>query len=170
MNLYLRGCVFKTLIISPSLYLRFAKEPSPWRFCFRYKATMSFHGDGNRKEFLADVSSFANTDGGMTIFGISEASGLPIQANGFNCTDADAWGPLWAHSSVWWSWVPHWKIVYGCCRGPGIQGLLIYLPLTSLDQPKLPFLKECYSKMKIRSVEELAGRFHTQWWHCSSVL
>jgi predicted HTH transcriptional regulator len=51
---------------------------------------MSFHGDGNRKEFLADVSSFANTDGGMMIFGISEASGLPIQANGFNCTDADA--------------------------------------------------------------------------------
>ncbi len=37
-----------------------------------YKAILPTNGDEGKKEFLADVSSFANTDGGDIIFGILE--------------------------------------------------------------------------------------------------
>lgn len=37
-----------------------------------YKAILPTNGDESKKEFLADVSSFANTDGGDIIFGVLE--------------------------------------------------------------------------------------------------
>ena len=37
-----------------------------------YKETLPGNADGDKKEFLADVSSFANLNGGDIIFGIKE--------------------------------------------------------------------------------------------------
>ncbi len=42
-----------------------------------YKQVMPGLTDADKKEFLADVSSFANTAGGDLIFGITESQGLP---------------------------------------------------------------------------------------------
>ena len=37
-----------------------------------YKEQLAFSGDADKKEFLADVSAFANTNGGVLLYGISE--------------------------------------------------------------------------------------------------
>jgi hypothetical protein len=42
-----------------------------------YKRETYGNSDGDKREFLADVSSFANTIGGDIVIGIDEASGLP---------------------------------------------------------------------------------------------
>jgi len=46
------------------------------------------HAD-DKKEFLADVSSFANASGGDLIFGVSEDGGIPTEANGVAMDDVD---------------------------------------------------------------------------------
>ncbi|MFC0512994.1 helix-turn-helix domain-containing protein [Mucilaginibacter angelicae] len=85
------GMRFKDLnFVTFTDILDLIKSQVPEDSSLDYKATLSLQGDGNKKEFLADVSSFSNTDGGLMIFGISEAKGLPVHANGFTCTDADA--------------------------------------------------------------------------------
>jgi predicted HTH transcriptional regulator len=43
-----------------------------------YKEILPGNSDGDKKEFLADVSSFANTTGGDLIFGVDEAKGTPL--------------------------------------------------------------------------------------------
>lgn len=43
-----------------------------------------------RKEFLYDLSSFANARGGYLVFGMEEANGLPTNLPGFASADADA--------------------------------------------------------------------------------
>ena len=43
-----------------------------------------------RKEFLADVASFANAVGGHLIFGIEEDGGVPTRVGGLVLTDRDA--------------------------------------------------------------------------------
>lgn len=40
-----------------------------------YKQQLPTNSDGDRKEFLADISSFANASGGDLIFGITEENG-----------------------------------------------------------------------------------------------
>ncbi len=47
-----------------------------------YKRTAVEKGDLEKKEFLYDVSSFANTDGGFLVFGMEEAGGLPTNLAG----------------------------------------------------------------------------------------
>jgi len=42
-----------------------------------YKQALPGGTDSEKKEFLADVSSFANTAGGDLLFGISEDKGVP---------------------------------------------------------------------------------------------
>src|SRR5258708_28643064 len=42
-----------------------------------YKEALPGNADGDKKEFLADVSSFANASGGDLIYGIKEQSGVP---------------------------------------------------------------------------------------------
>jgi hypothetical protein len=54
-----------------------------------YKRELPGNSDGDKKEFLADVSSFANTAGGDLIFGVDEDQGLPTQITGFQSADID---------------------------------------------------------------------------------
>jgi len=54
-----------------------------------YKRDSYGNSDNDKREFLADVSSFANTIGGDIIIGIDEAGGLPTQIVPLTC-DIDA--------------------------------------------------------------------------------
>jgi len=42
------------------------------------------------KEFLADVSAFANASGGMILFGIDEENGVPVSIDGLDIEDVDS--------------------------------------------------------------------------------
>jgi hypothetical protein len=54
-----------------------------------YKRALPGSMDAEKKEFLADVSSFANTTGGDLIFGIDESQGLPTGIVGLGSSDLD---------------------------------------------------------------------------------
>ena len=54
-----------------------------------YKRDPIASADIDRKEFLFDVSSFANTRGGYLLLGIEEAQGLPTAIRGLAGIDAD---------------------------------------------------------------------------------
>lgn len=49
-----------------------------------YKEMMSGNKDSDKKEFLADVSSFANSSGGYIIYGIKEEKGVPKELVGLD--------------------------------------------------------------------------------------
>jgi hypothetical protein len=55
-----------------------------------YKELLPGTSDSDRKEFLADVSSFANAAGGHLIFGIEESSGVPTELCGSETSNSDA--------------------------------------------------------------------------------
>ncbi len=55
-----------------------------------YKLTLPGGSDGDKKEFLADATSFANAGGGDLLFGVEEAEGLPTGFPGLAGADADA--------------------------------------------------------------------------------
>lgn len=54
-----------------------------------YKRDLPGNADGDKKEFLADASSFANTAGGDLIFGLEETEGLPRGIFGIKSADLD---------------------------------------------------------------------------------
>jgi hypothetical protein len=54
-----------------------------------YKNVLPGNADGDKKEFLADVSSFANSAGGDLIFGVDETQGVPTAFPGLSFADAD---------------------------------------------------------------------------------
>lgn len=54
-----------------------------------YKRELPGNGDGDKKEFLADVSSFANTSGGDLVFGVDEHQKLPNRIVGFKSSDPE---------------------------------------------------------------------------------
>ncbi len=56
-----------------------------------YKQAFPSGADNDKKEFLADVSSFANTAGGNLLFGIEERAGIPVKITGIQVDDADAY-------------------------------------------------------------------------------
>lgn len=56
-----------------------------------YKLTLPGNSDDDRKEFLADVSSFANAAGGHLIYGMRADAGVPVELTGF---DADGDGAI----------------------------------------------------------------------------
>jgi len=56
-----------------------------------YKKEISLEKREQKKEFLADVSSFANTLGGDLIIGIEEKKGIPIKINGIPIDDIDSY-------------------------------------------------------------------------------
>jgi hypothetical protein len=55
-----------------------------------YKAELPGNTNNDKKEFLADVSSFANAAGGDIIYGIKEAAGVPTDVSGVVTADVDA--------------------------------------------------------------------------------
>ena len=54
-----------------------------------YKRSLPGNTDADKKEFLADTSSLANSGGGDLVFGMDEAAGLPTQIAGIQATDLD---------------------------------------------------------------------------------
>ncbi|MEK7994461.1 MAG: ATP-binding protein [Planctomycetota bacterium] len=54
-----------------------------------YKRELPGSSDADKKEFLADVSSFANTSGGDLVFGVGEDEGMPTQIVGVESGDLD---------------------------------------------------------------------------------
>lgn len=55
-----------------------------------YKLTLPGSSDGDIKEFLYDVSSFANASGGDIVYGVKEAAGVPTEICGLQLGNADA--------------------------------------------------------------------------------
>lgn len=55
-----------------------------------YKESLPLEDYESKREFLADVSSFANAAGGHLIYGIKEVSGEPVELCGLQNIDADA--------------------------------------------------------------------------------
>ena len=54
-----------------------------------YKEILPSNSDGDKKEFLADISSFANSNGGDLIYGIREEDHRPIKLVGVRVDDID---------------------------------------------------------------------------------
>ena len=54
-----------------------------------YKSELPGRTDRDKKEFLADVSSFANTSGGDLVYGIKEDNGVATEITGFRSADID---------------------------------------------------------------------------------
>jgi hypothetical protein len=54
-----------------------------------YKQLLPGSSDSDKKEFLADVSSFANAAGGIIIYGMVEDAGTPKQLEGLTIGDTD---------------------------------------------------------------------------------
>ena len=55
-----------------------------------YKSALPNNSDRDKKEFLADISSFSNSSGGYIFFGINEKNGLPVDFKGLRDIDTDA--------------------------------------------------------------------------------
>lgn len=55
-----------------------------------YKESLSVSTVEEKKEFLADVSSFANAEGGNLIYGVREEDGIPAEICGFNVDSIDS--------------------------------------------------------------------------------
>jgi hypothetical protein len=55
-----------------------------------YKRDLPGNSDADKREFLADVSSFANTSGGDLLFGIDEAGGVAASVTGVSAANLDA--------------------------------------------------------------------------------
>lgn len=55
-----------------------------------YKQQFPSNSDADKKEFLADISSFANASGGDFIIGIEEENGSPKSIDGVEIEDIDA--------------------------------------------------------------------------------
>jgi schlafen family protein len=55
-----------------------------------YKRDLPGAGDEAKREFLADVTSFANTSGGHLVYGITEESGYPTAVPGVSTPDIEA--------------------------------------------------------------------------------
>jgi hypothetical protein len=54
-----------------------------------YKSALHGVTDGQRKEFLRDVCSFANASGGHLVFGITESRGIPVELCGLGPIDPE---------------------------------------------------------------------------------
>jgi hypothetical protein len=54
-----------------------------------YKRALPGGADEDKREFLADTSSFANSLGGDIVYGVEESAGVPIAVPGVRTNDAD---------------------------------------------------------------------------------
>lgn len=55
-----------------------------------YKVSFSGNSDEDKREFLKDITSFANSSGGDIIFGIKEDNGVPVEIVGILKGEVDA--------------------------------------------------------------------------------
>ena len=55
-----------------------------------YKSALPGGRDDDKREFLADASSFANTIGGDLLYGVAETGGVPTKITGLGDTNLDA--------------------------------------------------------------------------------
>jgi hypothetical protein len=69
---------------------RLITDAIPERTTIDYKKQLPGNSDTDKKEFLADVSSFANALGGQIIYGMEETAGLPTILSGVQVIDADS--------------------------------------------------------------------------------
>lgn len=83
-------------IIKDDIY-NLISEKIPEGKMLEYKEDLPGPRDQDKKEFLADISSFANSSGGYIVYGIQEerdekgkATGIPKNANGIETNNADA--------------------------------------------------------------------------------
>jgi hypothetical protein len=54
------------------------------RKTLEYKESLPGYSDDGRKEYLADISSFANAAGGHLIYGMREEDGVPVELTGID--------------------------------------------------------------------------------------
>ena len=54
-----------------------------------YKLILPSNSDSDKKEFLSDISSFANAAGGLVIYGIREEERLPVELTGLKDINID---------------------------------------------------------------------------------
>jgi hypothetical protein len=71
-------------------FLSLIESKTPESKFIEYKLTLPDNSDKDKKEFLADVSSFSNAAGGHIIFGISAKKGIPHQLVGLQNVDPDS--------------------------------------------------------------------------------
>lgn len=55
-----------------------------------YKQELPGNSDGNKKEYLSDVSSFANAGGGILLYGVEEQDGIAVGLPGIPTNEIDA--------------------------------------------------------------------------------
>ncbi len=70
-------------------------NPVPERKRIEYKSELPTDKFKDRKEFLADVSSFANTVGGYLLYGVKEEGGMPVEICGVEVESVDALKSKW---------------------------------------------------------------------------
>jgi hypothetical protein len=61
----------------------------PERKAIEYKRDLIGNADADKKEFLADATSFANASGGHMIIGMAEDNGVPTDLCGIDLSDPD---------------------------------------------------------------------------------
>jgi hypothetical protein len=59
------------------------------RRTIEYKQSLPGHADEDKKEFLADISSFANAAGGSVIYGMQATEGNPVALTGMQVANVD---------------------------------------------------------------------------------
>ena len=64
-------------------------NPVPERKRIEYKSELPTDRFKDRKEFLADVSSFANTVGGYLVYRVREEDGMPVEMCGVEVDSVD---------------------------------------------------------------------------------
>ena len=64
-------------------------QVSEWKF-IEYKEQLPTNADSSRKDFLGDVSSFANASGGHLVYGMREKSGVPVALLGLPGINPDS--------------------------------------------------------------------------------
>ena len=69
---------------------RLVDERTPERRTLEFKSELPGDRDSDRKEFLADVSSFANAAGGDLVFGVATRDGQAVAADGLALPNMDA--------------------------------------------------------------------------------
>lgn len=77
-----------------------------------YKEKLPGVSKEEKIDFLGDVSSFANADGGNIIYGIKEERGVPVEINGVECSDPD-------------KEIQKWENLIRDCTEPRLQGIVI---------------------------------------------